>query len=63
MKPEEIELKTLDKLFEYEKHCRFIDQMDFSELKQFSKLYCKLYLSQQETISLLFSQDNINNFK
>jgi hypothetical protein len=54
MKPEEIELKSLNKLFEYEKHCRFIDDLSFEELKNFSKLYCKLYLQQQEVISSLF---------
>jgi hypothetical protein len=54
MKPEEIELKTLSKLFEYEKHCRVIDEMTFEELKNFSKLYCKLYLQQQEVVSSLF---------
>jgi hypothetical protein len=53
MDPNEIELKTIDKLFEYEKHSRFIDELSFDELKNFSKLYCKLYLKQQETISSL----------
>jgi hypothetical protein len=53
MDPNEIELKSIDKLFEYEKHSRFIDELSFDELKNFSKLYCKLYLKQQETISSL----------
>ena len=44
MKPEKIELKSMDKLFEYEKQCRVIDKLDVDELKNFSKLYCKLYL-------------------
>jgi len=56
MKPEEIELKSIDKLFEYEKHCRVIDKLNFDELKIFSKLYCKLYLQQQEVISSLFPE-------
>lgn len=51
MKPEEIEIDSIDKLFEYEKHCRIIDEMSLDELKNFSKLYCKLYLKQQEVIS------------
>lgn len=51
MNPEEIELETVDKLFEYEKHVRFIEKLDFDELKNFAKLYCKLYLKQQETIT------------
>jgi hypothetical protein len=50
MDPNEIELKTIDKLFEYEKHSRFIDELSFDELKNFSKLYCKLYLRQQEVL-------------
>lgn len=57
MKPEEIELKSIDKLFEYEKHCRFIEELSNDELKTFSKLYCKLYLQQQEVISVLFKKD------
>lgn len=51
MKPEEIEIDSIDKLFEYEKHCRIIDDLSLDELKNFSKLYCKLYLKQQEVIS------------
>ncbi len=51
MKPDEITLDTIDKMFEYEKHSRFIDELSFEELKNFSKLYCKLYLKQQEVIS------------
>ena len=53
MDPNEIELKSVSKLFEYEKQSRFIDELSFEELKNFSKLYCKLYLKQQETISSL----------
>ncbi len=53
MDPNEITLDTIDKLFEYEKHSRFIDEMNFDELKNFSKLYCKLYLKQQEVIKSL----------
>lgn len=53
MDPNEISLETIDKLFEYEKHVRTIDEMNEDELKTFSKLYCKLYLKQQEVISSL----------
>jgi hypothetical protein len=53
MEPIKIELETIDKLFEYEKHSRIIDEMNIEELKEFSKLYCKLYLKQQEVISIL----------
>jgi hypothetical protein len=51
MDPNEIELETINKLFEYEKHSRFIDELSFDELKNFSKLYCKLYLRQQEVLA------------
>ena len=50
MKPEEIKLESLNKLFEYEKQCRLIDSLNNEELKNFSKLYCKLYLQQQECL-------------
>jgi len=53
MNPNEIELKTIDKLFEYEKHSRFIDELNIEELKNFSKLYCKLYLRQQEVLATM----------
>jgi hypothetical protein len=53
MDPNEIKLESVSKLFEYEKQSRFIDELSFEELKNFSKLYCKLYLKQQETISSL----------
>lgn len=50
MNPEEIELETIDKMFEYEKHSRFIEQLEVSDLRDFAKLYCKLYLRQQEVV-------------
>lgn len=51
MDPTEIELNNINKLFEYEKHCRVIDSLSDDELKNFAKLYFKLYLKQQEIIS------------
>ena len=53
MNPEEINLESFNKLFEYEKHVRCIDSLNFDELKNFAKLYCKLYLKQQEVMSLI----------
>lgn len=53
MKPDEIQLDSINKLFEYEKHCRVIDTLDRDELVNFAKLYCKLYLKQQEVIASL----------
>lgn len=51
MDPNEIELTTIDKLFEYEKNARTIDSLSVDDLKIFAKLYCKLYLAQQEALS------------
>ena len=53
MNPEEINLITVDKMFEYEKHVRFIDKLNDEELKNFAKLYCKMYLYQQEVVGML----------
>ena len=53
MNPENIDLQSMNKLFEYEKHSRFIDKLNFDELKNFSKLYCKLYLKQQEVLTTM----------
>ena len=50
MEPNDIELSSISKLFEYEKHSRVIDELNFEELKNFAKLYCKLYLKQQEVL-------------
>ena len=53
MDTSEIELESVSKLFEYEKQYRFIDELSFEELKNFSKLYCKLYLRQQEVLATI----------
>lgn len=53
MDPDKISLDSIDKLFEYEKHSRVIDTLDFNDLKKFAKLYCKLYFKQQEVIGSL----------
>jgi hypothetical protein len=55
MDPNEITLSSIDKLFEYEKHARIIDNLNVEELKNFAKLYCKLYLKQQEALLSLES--------
>jgi hypothetical protein len=57
MKPEEIELESMTRLFEYEKHSRVIDNLNVDELRNHAKLYCKMYLKQQEVINLI-SQSN-----
>ena len=53
MDPSEITLNSINKLFEYEKHARIIDELDEEQLKNFAKLYCKLYLQQQEVIATM----------
>lgn len=53
MKPEEIELQSVSRMFEYEKHSRVIDNLDENELRNYAKLYCKMYLKQQEVINLI----------
>ena len=53
MDPSEIKLQSVNKLFEYEKQSRIIDELSIEELKNFSKLYCKLYLKQQEVLSTM----------
>ena len=53
MDPDEIKLESIDKLFEYEKHSRVIDNLTENELRIFAKLYFKLYLKQQELISTM----------
>ena len=38
MNPEEIKLESIDKLFEYEKQVRMIDELDLNDLKEFTIL-------------------------
>jgi hypothetical protein len=54
MDPSQIELNTIDKMFEYEKISREIDMCsDIELLKNITKSHIKLYLAQQEVISHL----------
>lgn len=53
MNPSEIKLESMNKLFEYEKHSRVIDNLTEDELRIFAKLYFKLYLKQQEVVDSL----------
>lgn len=59
MEPDDIKLSSINKLFEYEKHSRVIDELNFEELKNFAKLYCKLYLKQQEVLNDLDMIDRV----
>jgi hypothetical protein len=52
--PNEIELESINKLFEYEKISRDIDSIDDIEIvKNFARAYARLYLKQQEVVSKL----------
>jgi len=52
--PEEISLESMNKLFEYEKQSRMIDDCnDINELKAMLKVSLKLFLKQQEVVSKL----------
>jgi hypothetical protein len=51
MDPNKIQLDNINKLFEYERLSRDIDSIDdINTIKNFAKLYIKLYLKQQEVI-------------
>lgn len=51
MDPDKINLESIDKMFEYEKYSRVIDELSVDELRLFAKSYFKLYLRQQEVVS------------
>lgn len=52
MNPDQIQLEDVNKLFEYEKLSRDIDSIeDIVILRNYSKLYIKLYLKQQEVLT------------
>ena len=58
MKPSDIELSKVSKNFEYEKISREIDTVeDVKTLRDMVKCYLKLYLKQQETISVIGLMD------
>jgi hypothetical protein len=53
MDPDKINLESIDKMFEYEKYSRLIEELSIGELKTFAKAYFKLYLRQQEVVASL----------
>ena len=54
MDPNEIQLETMTKSFEYEKLSRDIDSIyDIETLRNLAKSYIKLYYKQQEVVSKL----------
>lgn len=58
MKPEEIELTNLSKIFEYEKLSREVDMCnDINEIKDIAKAYIKLHFKFQETVSKMDFKD------
>jgi|TARA_Y100000004_G_scaffold194538_1_gene259399 hypothetical protein len=54
LNPDEIQLDTMNKMFEYEKQSREVDECnDVDQLKLMLKSALKLFLKQQETVSKL----------
>lgn len=53
MNPDNIQLETIDKMFQYESQARIIDQLDHEQALNFAKSYLKLYMKQQEVIGKL----------
>ena len=53
MDSKKIELTSIDKLFEYERQSRLINELSNDDLREFAKLYYKLYLKQQEVLGTL----------
>ena len=52
MNPDDIQLASVAKSFEYEKLAREVDTIDdIEDLKKMLKSYIKLYLKQKETFS------------
>ena len=52
MNPDDIQLTSVAKSFEYEKLAREVDTIDdIEDLKKMLKSYIKLYLKQKETFS------------
>tara|TARA_B100000925_G_C21795255_1_gene382165 strand:- start:3 stop:185 length:183 start_codon:yes stop_codon:yes gene_type:complete len=52
--PDDITLDSINKMFEYEKQCREVDECnDVEELKNMLKASLKLFLKQQEIVSKL----------
>jgi hypothetical protein len=56
--PDEIELKNLSKIFEYEKLSREVDICgDINQLKNIAKSYIKLHFKFQETVATMLLND------
>ena len=61
MNPNELNLETVSKLFEFEKISREIDSCtNIDLLKNLCKCYVKLYMKQEEIVSSL-GLPNLNN--
>ena len=63
MNPDNITLNSISKLFEYEKLSRDIDIcQNINDIKDICKSYVKLYMKQQETLTLMENTfSNLNN--
>ena len=58
MTPDQINLESVNKMFEYEKIAREIDECDDVELlRNLGKCFLKLYMKQQETATHLIRSE------
>lgn len=49
----QINLKSVQKMFTFERHARIIDSVDAEQAKEIAKCFLKLFLAQQETLSMM----------
>jgi hypothetical protein len=57
MNPNDIVLENLSKSFEFVKACKELDNIDdIEDLRNISKAYMKLYMKQQEVLSIMFGK-------
>jgi hypothetical protein len=61
MNPDNIQLETIDKMFQYESQARIIDQLDHDQALNFAKSYLKLYIKQQEVLQKLGLQKDLTD--
>jgi hypothetical protein len=61
MNPDNIQLETIDKMFQYESQARIIDQLDHEQALNFAKSYLKLYMKQQEVIGKLSLEKDLTD--
>ena len=62
MNHEEVKLETVRKMFEYEKISRELESCtNIDLLRNICRCYVKLYMKQQETLTLIDQEFNLNS--